>query len=442
MAQKRAPASSSSSSAAASSSSESEEENPTPLSQKPTTKKPGDVPAAPHQDASKSNGSSSSSGDEDDDNTQPINKIQPSKPIKQKQQESAPNEKEKEEENDESDSLSDSESTSESDSPPKDPKPNPRPSRGPDPTIKPITSKPMDDVSKPKKPAAAAKPPPSTPTKPASALKRPAESNGKDSKRKRGGLASDEEDDEPARKSLFVRVWSDEDEIAFLKVMIEGLKKGSRPWDDMNSFHESIKKAVHAEVNRTQVATKIRTLKKKYQTNFQKALKGKEPTFGKPHDKVVYDLSKKIWGTDIEDNGLKSNDFGGDSMNADVKSGSTPSSRKAKAKTQMTALETSSPSKAIIGTVKPVGPVEEEEESLNLYPFIEESMHSHSNFGMSCLSKGLLKEALSSVDSSKAKELESKWKKVHLMEMKVCKMRAEVIQQQMELFADALKSVD
>ncbi|KAJ0075475.1 hypothetical protein Patl1_35070 [Pistacia atlantica] len=119
-------------------------------------------------------------------------------------------------------------------------------------------------------------------------------------KKKEMGADPDEEDqkkpgDDTKKLQPFQRVWSDEDEIAILKGLIDfTTKKGMDPYQDTNAFHHFIKKSFHVEFTRIQVMEKIRRLKKRYENNLGK--KGEDSTFSKPHEQEAYDLSKKIWG--------------------------------------------------------------------------------------------------------------------------------------------------
>lgn len=183
-----------------------------------------------------------------------------------------------------------------------------------DPSIKPIASKPM---SEPEKPTATTKKPrskpnassgPVSPTRSATnaGAKRPAPaatapSTDSDTKRSKRKLAENSEkkgNPSDEGKKLFVRVWSEDDELAILRGMIDySAKKKADPVADLNAFHEFIKSKINIDVSRTQLQDKIRRLRKKYENNAGKEKNGKERTFTNPHEQKAYDLSKKIWGT-------------------------------------------------------------------------------------------------------------------------------------------------
>ncbi|XVF01810.1 hypothetical protein REPUB_Repub04eG0121400 [Reevesia pubescens] len=146
----------------------------------------------------------------------------------------------------------------------------------PSPNVSDFTIKPI--VTKPNKPAPKSTPKPKQKKPPSSA------SNGGVGNAKTPGTA---------------RLWSEADEIAILKGMIEyKSKKGSDPYADSSGFHDFIKKSIQADVSQYQLKEKIRRLKKKYTTNAEKGLNGNDPVFSKPHDQKSFELSKKIWGNE------------------------------------------------------------------------------------------------------------------------------------------------
>ncbi|XWS68519.1 hypothetical protein CRYUN_Cryun04dG0097400 [Craigia yunnanensis] len=102
------------------------------------------------------------------------------------------------------------------------------------------------------------------------------------------------------------RLWSEADEIAILKGMIEyKSKKGSDPYADSSGFHDFIKQSIQADVSKYQLTEKIRRLKKKHKINAEKGQNGNDPVFSKPHDHKSFELSKKIWGNETNEKSKK-----------------------------------------------------------------------------------------------------------------------------------------
>ncbi|KAE8075766.1 hypothetical protein FH972_014454 [Carpinus fangiana] len=116
--------------------------------------------------------------------------------------------------------------------------------------------------------------------------------------------ATNGDDEDPKKVSgpgtgAIPRLWGEEDELTVLKGMTEyGSKTGSDPYSDMGVFHEFIKKSLRVEVSKSQLMDKIRRMKKKYQTNFNK---GGHNMVLKPHERKSFELSKKIHGSHTYD---------------------------------------------------------------------------------------------------------------------------------------------
>ncbi|WVY92425.1 hypothetical protein V8G54_031513 [Vigna mungo] len=98
-------------------------------------------------------------------------------------------------------------------------------------------------------------------------------------------------------KVLFQRIWSEEDELSILKGILEFISKtGQEPYKYVDAFHNFIKKSLHVEVSGHQLKDKIRRMKKKFETHEAKKKKGIEPRLLRPHDRALFEFSKKIWG--------------------------------------------------------------------------------------------------------------------------------------------------
>lgn len=334
---------------------------------------------------------------------------------------------------DEEDEESDSESGSDSDPSPEKP---PRPSRGADPKIKPITSKPMDDAPKSKKPAtkpAAAPAALETRTKSTSSVKRSLESDGNnDSKRRKKKVLDEEEDGglgeetEKKPKQLFQRLWTEDDELAILKGMLDYYsKKGTDPSADMNAFHDFIKKSLHVDVTRNQLADKIRRLKKKYQNNASRGKEGEDPVFSKPHEHKAFELSKKIWGAEA-------NDVRSDQIVSNGKMGKIRKVKNATGSPKLKALPAPEVSKVAVKA--------EEEFDWSVYPYLKDSFQSEDNLKMLVRTLGgtFVNEGLSLIGSSKLKEMEEEWRNLRKIEFDISLTRIELIRGQMKTIQDAV----
>ncbi|OWM82784.1 STOREKEEPER protein-like [Punica granatum] len=131
-------------------------------------------------------------------------------------------------------------------------------------------------------------------------LKRPAAEDAATTHSKKSNAASRSSrnpgEEGSSKKTPFQRVWSDEDEIAFLEGMIEFWeKRGVDPKLDINSFHEFIKGRLHLAVVPAQLANKIRTCKRKFKNNQARAMNGKGV---RPNDRRAYELSRRLWDSE------------------------------------------------------------------------------------------------------------------------------------------------
>ncbi|XP_042490152.1 STOREKEEPER protein-like [Macadamia integrifolia] len=351
-----------------------------------------------------------------------------------------------------SDDEDDDESGTESGS---DSEPSPeksgRPSRSADPNIKPISSKPMDDGSKSKKNPVkpSATPAVSTPQAKSTAQgKRPTESDKddvKDSKRRKKKAVDEEEDagvsedaekkpGDDKKKQLFQRLWTEDDELAILKGMLDYYsKKGTDPSTDMNAFHDFIKKSLHVDVSKNQLTDKIRRLKKKYLNNAGRGKEGEDPVFSKPHEHKAFELSKKIWGLD------SANDVVNDQT---VINGKLGTSRKAKNPVG----SPQSKANQLVSEVSKVASVKAEEEiDWSMYPNLAESFQTQKEamwiMSMPRMGDSIVKEGLRLVGTSKLKELEQKWSKLRKEEIDLFFRRMELMREQVKQLQEASGSV-
>ena len=104
------------------------------------------------------------------------------------------------------------------------------------------------------------------------------------------------------KKTTTTMVWSKNDNLNLLQSLYKYAEnKRADPvaaTADMNSFYNSFKKTFHCRVTRLQLADKVRKLKKKFKDNLEK--KGKTFSFSNLHEKILYKLSKSIWGLQMD----------------------------------------------------------------------------------------------------------------------------------------------
>ncbi|KAG6494443.1 STOREKEEPER protein-like [Zingiber officinale] len=180
---------------------------------------------------------------------------------------------------DESSDGSGSDSESSDESPPT--VPAPRPSRAAEPSIKPITTKPMDAPSNPVNQVSP------SPSLDQGSLKRKRESVGSPQSGQ--------------KRQSFQRLWGLDDELILLNGLAEfRSKNGYAPSSnhEMEVIRELIKDSFRLVVSDSQLNDKIRRLKKKFQTNAARAKNGVDPVLSNAHEQEAYAISKKVWGSE------------------------------------------------------------------------------------------------------------------------------------------------
>lgn len=97
------------------------------------------------------------------------------------------------------------------------------------------------------------------------------------------------------KKNPSSKKFCDEDEIALLKGLAVFWANGrNNKWTE---FHHFIKDDLRNQFTKIQVSEKIRALKRKFETNLEKAgANGGRLDFPNPHESLVFELSKTLWG--------------------------------------------------------------------------------------------------------------------------------------------------
>ncbi|XP_024963662.1 GLABROUS1 enhancer-binding protein-like [Cynara cardunculus var. scolymus] len=324
-------------------------------------------------------------------------------------------------------SSDESETESESDT-----EKTPEKSLVPYPNVKPLASKPMDDdgddqLKKPrsKNPTIRYSPPvhkPSTGKRPATVVE------GGDLKRikKKTVVAVAAPDAENnGEKKLFQRLWSENDEIELIKGMISYVEeKGKDPVADVNDFHEFVKKSLDVDVNNRQMTTKVRRLKKKFENNVAKVEnKGKVRSFSNPHEKVMYELSKSLWGSDGTNNAV---------MSSRVKKVNvTPKTNKNRKDSKAVGSGNGNGGIEVI-------PFEVEPKVVHAAPSGNEVDHL-GLMGMPVTDEMIMNKGLELVSGAKKVELQQKWKNLKVLELKHFVEKVKLLKEQAEVVLDAIE---
>ena len=280
---------------------------------------------------------------------------------------------------------------------------------------KPVATKPMEETPKTTKPRSKL------------ASKRTNETEGmqKDAKRAKNGADGDGDEEaseskkpgEDMKKSLFQRLWSEDDEIAVLEGMIEfSTQNGIDPNQDMNAFHEFINKSLQGDVSRKKLVDKIRRLKKKYENNVEKGIKnGEDRTFSRLHEQKAFNLSKKVWGGEgcsgVVESAVKSNRKTRKSQNQRGNS------------KQLAALK----AEMLNGPKKLEKMEVDNNKESSLKTVDVEKFLPDNSFGVAGLEDYVIKNGLDMIGGSKKAELEQRWKKLHNAQLELYIERIELV---------------
>ncbi|KAL4346264.1 hypothetical protein GQ457_17G007760 [Hibiscus cannabinus] len=97
---------------------------------------------------------------------------------------------------------------------------------------------------------------------------------------------------EDAKKQLFQRVFSAEDEIVLLEGLFKFRKNAGGDVINMIGFHDFIKASFQSRFTKPQLSDKIKRLKKRFRRNKGRVFKPDS------HDKQIFELSNKLWGVE------------------------------------------------------------------------------------------------------------------------------------------------
>ncbi|GMH11045.1 hypothetical protein Nepgr_012886 [Nepenthes gracilis] len=314
-------------------------------------------------------------------------------------------------------------------------------------TVKPVVSKHVNAVGKPK--TATSKPAVSKPAATPSKRPTPESSlpNGKASKSKKPKGSNNDEEEVVAveKKASTSRLWSEDDEIAILKGMLDfQTEKGMDPYSDSAAFHEFIKSSLSVDVTRNQLMDKGRRMKKKFKNNVERGENGKDPVFSKPHEQKSFALSKKIWGSfgytkNNNSDGAEEN-AKSSSRNATWKSNKANNSNAGVDATLSTHKE-----EAIVTQDQGKAKAEHEErksELVELYPFFADllRLHAFPNMHLGELGMKFSEKRLTSRGKPMLKALEDKCRKLKVAESELLLERLQLVKEGTSLVMDLIKS--
>lgn len=224
------------------------------------------------------------------------------------------------------------------------------------------------------------------------------------------GTSGDDEISQVEEKKSLVK-WSEEDEVKLLDGIVDFKAETG---EDVNSkvatFYEYAKDLFSVNLTKTQCYDKVRRLKKKFETNVDKWKNGEEPVFSRPHESKLFELSKKIWGSEgtVTDGNVVGN-------TATLVEPVTGREHLVQEDTIMVDKEEVTP------------------DFWSLYPWLCASLESEAAGYLSQRvddMKEYVKGIISGIGEEKARELEDAWKAVHVMDHQLYARRAHLISKQ------------
>ncbi|KAL5981700.1 hypothetical protein ACLOJK_015763 [Asimina triloba] len=282
-------------------------------------------------------------------------------------------------------------------------------------------------------------------------------------------------------RRLFQRLWTDEDEIELLQGFLEFIQQrgggGGAYHHDTGPFYDQIKSRLQLDFNKSQLVEKLRRLKKKYRNIMNKLGTGKEFAFKRAHDQATFEISRKIWsndtgaasvaiGDDEDGNGIVNNLVG---VGVDLDKKGVRSRRRSRKRSVpevvMGISEDHMPTYAPppLSTVAPVAApppapapapaapsplpnaIEDTVRSC-LSPLFKELLNCaingpcNSALGGVSLSPLPLNFSSGSLNIAKSEVVDDRWRKQQIMELEVYSKRLELVQEQIKLALEDLKS--
>nr|GLL18955.1 probable transcription factor At5g28040 [Ipomoea trifida] len=97
----------------------------------------------------------------------------------------------------------------------------------------------------------------------------------------------------------FHRIWTESDEIRFLQGLLDcGAESLAFP-RDLNVFYTRFSSTMSQPYTKSQLSEKLRRLRKKFRVISARLAKGHDSSLLSPHDRALYDISKRLWHPDF-----------------------------------------------------------------------------------------------------------------------------------------------
>ncbi|KAL4191047.1 hypothetical protein AMTRI_Chr07g78860 [Amborella trichopoda] len=259
--------------------------------------------------------------------------------------------------------------------------------------------------------------PKSRPTKPPPSKRSEPTKSGQDDHKKR---KLSEVNPEGGGRHLVHRIWNVAEEIDLLKGFLDYSKKYPNGLQDHAAIYEFVQKSLNSDGNKSQT---------QYQNNLGREEAGKDVTFRTPEEQEAYEISKKIWAD------LKTRE---DAEFEENNSQNPVSHTKMRHNSKAKAVKKENVQNHVEGCKVP------ELMDLDLR-LVSEWVHPGFMLEFGGLGfvggQGLAKRVLGSMDKSKLKTLEEKWRKQQMLEMDAYLKRVELVHEQTKLMVETLESM-
>ncbi|KAK6927847.1 GLABROUS1 enhancer-binding protein family [Dillenia turbinata] len=93
----------------------------------------------------------------------------------------------------------------------------------------------------------------------------------------------------------FHRIWSESDEIRFLRGLLDCANEGLSFPKDLHVFYSRFSETMSQPYTKSQLSEKLRRLRKKFRVISSRLARGLSESLLSPHDRELYQLSKQLW---------------------------------------------------------------------------------------------------------------------------------------------------
>ncbi|WCJ25223.1 DNA-binding storekeeper protein-related transcriptional regulator [Euphorbia peplus] len=104
----------------------------------------------------------------------------------------------------------------------------------------------------------------------------------------------------PRSPFKFHRIWTEPDEILFLHALFDSSSHGLSFPRDMPIFYHKFSSSLSQPYTKSQFSEKLRRLRRKFRVISARISRGLCYSRLSPHDRALFDVSKKLWGSDLD----------------------------------------------------------------------------------------------------------------------------------------------